>query len=161
MIYPKRKNGKEHGSVYTNEKTVDFILALSGLTKISDFLTKKTLEPAAGDGAFIKVILKKILQQIDGDPNLLINALKNITIIEIDKNKLNKLKKNLYSVFNEYDFEASSYIQYITFINDDFLFHEFEKYDVIIGNPPYIRYDNIPKEKRILYKKSFDCFKNR
>lgn len=37
---------------------------------------------------------------------------------------------------------------HITYINDDFLLHQFDKkYDVVVGNPPYMK---LTKEKKLL-----------
>ena len=61
MIYGKRTNGGEHGTVYTNIEAVNFILTLSGLNSSSDFLTKKILDPSVGDGAFIIPLIERIV----------------------------------------------------------------------------------------------------
>ena len=161
MIYPKRTNGKEHGSVFTNESTVNFILSLSGLNTLSDFCSKKILEPAAGEGAFLNVILSKILNLAGNYQETIISALKNITVIEIDPLKVDILLKNINNIFSNYGLDYLYYKDYLRVISADFLLFDFEKYDVIIGNPPYIRYDNIPMEQRVLYKEKFSCFKNR
>lgn len=43
--------------------------------------------------------------------------------------------------------------------NEDFLFSEWPvDFDFIIGNPPYVRYENIPENVRDIYKKKFSTF---
>ncbi|MDE5839866.1 MAG: Eco57I restriction-modification methylase domain-containing protein, partial [Muribaculaceae bacterium] len=45
------------------------------------------------------------------------------------------------------------------FKNEDFLFSHWDiRFDIVIGNPPYVRYENINPAKRDLYKKEFTTF---
>lgn len=83
------------------------------------------LEPSAGDGRFVDYIANR-------------NKNADITAVEIDYEECEKIKK----------------IKNTKVINDDFYnFYESqkdkaEKYDVVIGNPPYIRYQFLSEEQR-------------
>lgn len=161
MIYGTRANGGEHGTVYTNIEVVDFILSLSGLNTLTDVLTKKILDPSVGEGAFVIPLIKRIFALTNGDEANIIIALKNITLVELDPTKIEILKTNIISELCNTNTKYQTYIQYITIINDDYLTASTGRYDVIIGNPPYVRYDNIPVVKIEMYKRIFSCFKNR
>jgi adenine-specific DNA-methyltransferase len=68
---------------------------------------------------------------------------------------------NVRNYLDSIDHGIANYGKYMNVITGDYLMAETGKYDVIIGNPPYVRYDNIPIEKIDMYKSLFACFKNR
>lgn len=115
---------KLRGAYYTPFDLADKIVRLFDFEKI-----KTILEPSCGDGVFIDALAK----------NSLIS--KNITAVEIEEPELNKVKER-------YKNEGS-----VKLIKDDFLnFYENAKksqsYDLILGNPPYIRYQYLSEAQR-------------
>lgn len=115
---------KLRGAYYTPFDLADKIVRLFDFEKI-----KTILEPSCGDGVFIDALAK----------NSLIS--KNITAVEIEEPELNKVKER-------YKNEES-----VKLIKDDFLnFYENAKksqsYDLILGNPPYIRYQYLSEAQR-------------
>jgi len=161
MIYGKRTNGGEHGTVYTNEEVVSFILSLAGLNTLSDFLTKKILDPAVGEGAFVIPLIRRIIELSAIEESKIISSLKNLTLVELDPRKIEILKRNIIIELSKYNVNYKEYYKFIRIINNDYLLANTDRYDVIIGNPPYVRYDNIPIEKIEIYKRLFSCFKSR
>ncbi|MHA1338443.1 MAG: HsdM family class I SAM-dependent methyltransferase [Promethearchaeota archaeon] len=89
------------------------------------------LDTGCGKGVFLDELRQKILQDKNKNKN------KNIRIFGIEYNK------------ELYDFCKEKYADYLNtnfkIINDDFLSYNFsEKFDLIIGNPPYVHYNNLP-----------------
>ncbi len=160
-MYGARSNGGEHGSVFTRTEVVEFILSLSGLINKEDFLSKKTLDPAVGEGAFILCLLKRIANAFGSDKHGLENALMNITVVELDSNKCEKFIENIKSLLVSIDPTLSDHWKCINLINNNYLTTATGSFDVIVGNPPYVRYDNIPKDQIDVYRRIFPCFKNR
>lgn len=114
---------KYTGSYYTPDKITHFIInRLKGV--LSTYQTEiSVLEPSVGDGAFLKKIYE--LDLFGGKTNIRFKA------IDINQNELNKAQETLTD---------SSYFK--SFICQDFLEHsknEQDKYNLIIGNPPYIK----------------------
>jgi len=161
MIYGNRTSGGEHGTVYTNEEVVNFILSLTGLNSLSDFLEKKILDPSVGEGAFVIPLIRRILEVSKNNENNIVNSFKNITLVELDPKKIEILKNHILQELRTHNTNFEGYLQYINIINDDYLLANTGRYDVIIGNPPYVRYDNIPTDKVEIYKRLFSCFKSR
>lgn len=96
---------------------------------------KTVLEPSCGDGVFIDAL----------DDMKMLDQLNDITAIEIEQDEVEKLKHR---------FTKSKKIK-IT--NQDF-FDYYEKtyekkFDLILGNPPYIRYQYLEENQRILMSK--------
>ena len=78
MIYGKRSNGGEHGTVFTRIEVVEFILSLSGLVEREDFLSKRVLDPAVGEGAFILCLIRHIVMAFNKEKENIIKSLNNI-----------------------------------------------------------------------------------
>lgn len=124
----KKDNTKEklRGAYYTPltlaEKMIEFF--------VKDKNIRSILEPSCGDGVFIDAALEQGLLA-DG---------KSMTAVEIEKDETDKLSEKYASNSN------------IHIINRDFF--EFyrenthNKYDLIVGNPPYIRYQYLMESQR-------------
>ena len=107
---------KKLGSYYTPEPLIDF--ALSRIEKSFGNRKLHILEPGCGDGRFITRIHSK---GIIGEPYS--------TLIEIDDTSYADAKNNLAN------------LNHTRVVQQDFLFYESpenKKFDLIIGNPPYI-----------------------
>jgi adenine-specific DNA-methyltransferase len=161
LIYGTRTNGGEHGTVFTRSEVVDFILTLSGLVEPNDFLTKNVLDPAVGEGVFVLSILRRILDMFQFNEENLVTAIGNITAVELDKAKCDVFIGNVKKMLISVDPKLERYWKHIKLINGDYLNSNTSSYDVIVGNPPYVRYDNIPFYQIDIYKRLYPCFKDR
>lgn len=91
---------------------------------------ERILEPSCGDGVFIDGVI---------DTESFRNT--KVTAIELDKKEASCLKKRLKDQKN------------IKILNQDFFdyyrsYYKKEKYDLILGNPPYIRYQYLEEHQR-------------
>jgi len=102
--------------------------------------TERILEPSAGDGNFIVAAFEHCSTACDG-----LNL--NMVAIEIEKDELQKAVNRVI----EFNGDAAN----IEWINDDF-FKQYgklkvkEKFDVILGNPPFIRFQYFDDKTRDL-----------
>ena len=88
----------------------------------TDHQTVRILEPSVGVGNFIPLILEKF----EGKDIIL-------DVVDIDEHSLEIAKL----ILKNYDTPQNCTINYIA---DDFLLHDFdEKYDYVIGNPPFYK----------------------
>lgn len=129
-----KKNNSEQklrGAYYTPLPLAEAMVRL-----FADNNATKVLEPSCGDGVFIDCLANN-------------NTLKNIlslTAVEIDTNEAKKVQSKYVSekavqVLNEdfFEFYASNYKK--------------SQYDLIIGNPPYIRYQYLTETQREIQSK--------
>ncbi|MFD0940908.1 N-6 DNA methylase [Pedobacter boryungensis] len=118
------KTKKATGSYYTPSFLTDFIVDRVAAHHSNDD-SISILEPSAGDGSFLRSIAQS---------NRL-RSLKNIEVFAVEKEE-QEIKKAKISVANH-----SEHLKYF-FFNEDFLeyqLHSEQKYDIVIGNPPYIK----------------------
>ena len=126
-------NQKLRGGYYTPQVIADFLCKWSINSE-----TKSVLEPSCGDGSFIESA---------------INRFKDLNVEESEiENRINAIE-----LIDEEAIKAEERIKLLGLkkspvINSDF-FHfikenQNKKYEVVIGNPPFIRYQNFPDEHR-------------
>lgn len=89
--------------------------------------TAKILEPGCGRGVFLKYLIE--------------SGFKNIYACEIDKEDY-EISNNLYGNVAKIELK-------------DYLIYDETGFDVVIGNPPYVRWQNITKEDKEILKNDF------
>lgn len=153
-LYGLRASGIAQGDVFTRPEVVEFMLDQANYVSTRGLSNVSILEPSCGTGEFIIKIIERLY-----DSSLKFNfdfleALRNNVMgIDLDSNKIETCKDRLRRIYGEI-LEIDS-----IFRCEDFFKCEIEKYfDIVIGNPPYIRYENIPKEMVVKYKKQFKTF---
>ena len=103
--------------------------------------TAQVLEPSCGDGAFLVPIIQRLLT-LNAIPGSIANQ---ITAVEVDENEAAKAGKNVGSLLN-----GSKNIQVSH--SDFFGFYETKlngrRFDAVVGNPPFIRYQNFHESHR-------------
>lgn len=118
---------KLRGAYYTPlklaEKMVEFFK--------DDNSIRTILEPSCGDGVFVDALVE----------TQFLNKDKSVTAIEIEKKEAEKLQQKLGKDSK------------VKVLNKDFFefYHEnkdIKKYDLILGNPPYIRYQYLDEKQR-------------
>lgn len=109
----------DHAAFFTSKTLItEMMKELPG----TDQQTVRILEPSAGVGNFIPLIVKKF----EGK-NLLID------VVDIDAHSLEVAKL----ILKNYEIPQTCTIRYIA---DDFLLHDFQgTYDYVIGNPPFYK----------------------
>ena len=117
---------KLRGAYYTPLQLANAMVRLFASDNISS-----VLEPSCGDGVFIDSLVSKKL----------ISKVKKLTAVEIIDAEAEKVK-NKYACNNT-----------IEVLNEDFFdfykrCYSKNRYDLILGNPPYIRYQYLTKKQR-------------
>jgi len=125
---------KLRGGYYTPQAITDFICKWA-ITKP----TQKILEPSCGDGNFIESAICRFKEL--GAPNdKLTGLIKGIELVEGEaeksKNRAAKYGLNSTTILH------ADFFNYISNTNGE------AHFDVVIGNPPFIRYQNFPEEHR-------------
>jgi adenine-specific DNA-methyltransferase len=127
---------KLNGSFYTPKAVADFVVDYLA-TRMRDRLKMKILEPSAGDGAFIDAV---------SDHPEFSKRVAKVVAIERDKRELSKITfKQRRGVLRS--------------VHNDFLYYQVtrnEKFDLVIGNPPYIKKNHLKERQLRLCKEIHD-----
>jgi adenine-specific DNA-methyltransferase len=141
------------GTVYTKPDIVELLLDLAGYTVAAgDLLDRRLLEPSCGDGAFLAAILRRLLASARlvcpfpawDDPrwDLALTAVDiNPAAVAASRTLIRRclLEQNCPKARAD-DLAARWAFQ------TDFLLHDWERqrFDVVVGNPPYVRLEDMP-----------------
>lgn len=133
-------NQKENGSYYTPEIMSDFIVKRIFDTKFYKLPKKiSVLEPSVGDGIFVQSLLNNSISK---------NTDAALDIVERDSEELEKAK-SLFKNSKNKKIKLESHLQ--DFL--DFQKANKKKYDLVIGNPPYIKKNHLTKKQLELCEK--------
>ncbi len=126
--FEDKKEKKLRGGYYTPDQATDFITNWAVQPE-----TKTILEPSCGDGAFLKSIFKRVKTL-----NSKLNKF-DIQAIELNENEALKIPPEIRDNIN---LNIGDFFKYI-----------YEnplqtKFDSIVGNPPFIRYQDFPDTQR-------------
>lgn len=137
-------NQKLLGQVYTPRFVVEKILTDLGFDNPS-VLGKTVLDPACGDGRFLTVLAEKIIQ-FSPKENLKEN-LEKIHGWDIDEQAIEYCLENLNDLIKPFDIQVNWNIQVCNSLKKIIEF-DTQKFDFILGNPPYIRIQHLEKTER-------------
>ena len=117
---------KLRGAYYTPLQLANAMVSLFASEKITSIL-----EPSCGDGVFLDSITQQGL----------LNHIEKVTAIEIVSEEAEKLSLRFANTDN------------VSIFNEDFLdfykrSYSNENYDLVLGNPPYIRYQYLTEKQR-------------
>lgn len=135
---------KENGVVFTPEWVADFMVEeILNSRKVSG--NEKILDAGCGEGVFTVIAAQKFSKISGKKINEVIED--NVYFTDISEEYVEKTKHNLQKL-------SKIKIKKFNAIVDDFCFNEFtEKFDFIIGNPPYVRIQNLNGRREQLQKK--------
>ena len=155
-MYGDRSNGKKHGDVFTSPDVVKYMLDLSAYTSDHDLSQIVVIEPSCGEGEFVLEIVSRLSRSSEKFGFNLSHAVSRcLRCFDIDKEKLLMCIMKVKSLGLDLQLDES------IFKHEDFLLSETGKADLIIGNPPYVRQEQIPDEKKKKYRELFSTFKYR
>lgn len=151
--YGTRSNGGQHGDVFTKPCVVDYMLDMVGYTADKDLSMISITEPSCGEGEFIISIIARLAEsayRFGFDLNEAYH--RSVNASDLDGTKVLRCIERIKEAFPEIKNPG------IKIIVEDYLLTEHTPVDIIIGNPPYIRYEQIPENKLDVYKNRFATF---
>ncbi len=154
-----QKKSKILGQVYTPKWIVDEIL--DNVQYFGDTILEKYLiEPSCGDGAFLCEVVRRYIfeakQQNFSNDEISQQLSTYIYGVEIDKIEYEKCIYHLNDIVRK-GLGENITIQWQIF-NENTLYwyqNHLDKFDFVVGNPPYIRIHNLEEETRVFLKQKF------
>lgn len=126
-----------------------------------DLYGKKVMENSCGDGHILQEVVRRYIEDClknkISKEKIEIGLSNDIYAIEYDKPQYKKCKKNLDNILEEYGLEK---INWKHIKNRDALSNVYQnKFDYVVGNPPYIKYKSLSIEDREYIRNSFETCK--
>lgn len=153
----------EKGQIYTRPNVVEFMLTAIGLNTCEDFKNVRILEPSCGEGEFVVAIVDRLINLPQRRPTIKQLATKLLAVDLVTESiKITKKK-----VANLLEVRGYSTIEVTLLLNQWFLSADFLLADItsdfthVIGNPPYVRVENIPKNLLNEYRRHFATMTDR
>lgn len=149
--------GADYGEVFTRRWVVDLILDLVGYTAEEDLGRRVLVEPSCGTGAFLVPVVERLIASSvahDRDLRDLGPAVRAFDLLEANAERARKAVAELLTSHGLSDEEAETLTgEWIT--TGDFLLHPHEpaNADYVVGNPPYIRLENISRRTMDAYRR--------
>lgn len=155
-------NKKLNGKVYTPVFIVNKILDDINYNSV-EILGKSILDPACGDGRFLTIVAQRIIN-ISPKENLKEN-LEKIYGWDIDKQAIKECKENLNELIKNFDINVNWNLEICNSIEkltktDIFQQSQNQKFDFIVGNPPYIRIQHLDENQRKFIQQNYTFCNN-
>lgn len=140
---------KTNGIVYTPKSICDFIVKKMNLK-----INRTILEPSVGHGMFLFSILKYMEEKYELRANALFKYMINyIKVQDTNEKSIEDLGLIINAFFKKRGLDFANGVP--NKIGDTLKNNENERYDYIIGNPPYIRTQNLSPEYLSFLRKNY------
>ena len=156
---------REAGVVYTRPWMVELVLDLAGYVPEKRLADMVALEPSAGDGAFLSAMVRRLVVSSESHSIPLSRATAALQAFEIDPDAAEKavgvVRATLVSLkvaSATAEKLARSWIKVGDFLEASLCF---PIADFVIGNPPYIRLEEIPERKAAMYRNGYSAMRGR
>ncbi len=158
----------ERSQIYTRPEVVHFMLDCIGLkpngqSAANPFDSVRFLEPSCGEGEFVIPFVKRLIGSFKSKPTVeqLFNRLLAVDVsdrsIAVSKTKVTCLLADSGFTNKDIDRLLDNW-----FLTADFLLSDIQgKFTHIIGNPPYVRVEKIPKSLLKRYRNQFSTMTDR
>lgn len=153
----------DKGQIYTRPDVVDFMLDVIGLRDAEDLENVRILEPSCGEGEFVVAIAKRLVCAPMKKPTItqLMGKVLAIDLVvaslEITKSRVRKLLVDNGYLVCDIDRLLCDW-----FLVGDFLLEDIESnFTHVVGNPPYVRIESVPKGLLREYRRMFSTMTDR
>ena len=155
----------EYGEVFTRRWVVDLMLDLVGYTPGADLGSKVIVEPSCGCGAFLLPIVERLAESCTTYGRPLSeqgNAISGFDLLEHNAEIARKaVVAKLLDLGEALESAERLAKRWIT--TTDFLLSEgpVQTADFVVGNPPYVRLEDVPREVSDAYRSMWPTMRGR
>jgi len=152
------------GAVFTKPWVVDLILDLAGYTSDKNLVDLIAMEPAAGDGAFLGPMIERLVDSCQRLNRPLSDCTKSLVAFELDNTNAVKSRAIAREVLlrRGADPVLADRLPSLWIKSGDYLLDTMNlEADFVIGNPPYVRLEDIPEETAAQYRDIYQTMRGR
>lgn len=161
----KTAPSEEYGEVFTRRWVVELILDLAGYTADRDLGSMRAVEPSCGAGAFLGPMVERLVESCNlyGRPLAHASAaLRAFDLVdanaELARKSVVALLLDAGSSVGEAAALASAWVATGDFLLES---HDEQSVDFVLGNPPYIRLENVPADMNAAYRRACPTMRGR
>lgn len=147
----------DRGAIYTRREVVDCMLDWSGYTIDKPLKSFRLLEPSCGGGEFLVAAVERLLASEQRRPS--VKTIKNcIRAVELHRASFEKATLAVRSLLSSFGYSENEQqeLSDCWLIHEDFLLCALEgKFDLVVGNPPYVRQERINSALLAEYKRRY------
>jgi adenine-specific DNA-methyltransferase len=148
----------EHGAVFTRRWVVELILDLVGYTADRDLARLTAVEPACGSGAFLVPMVERLQTSANQHGRDLTQAYDAILALDVLQSNVATSRAAIESALTAggLDAPSSAALAAIWVHHGDFLLQPPPDgtVDYVVGNPPYIRLEAVPRARSDAYRRA-------
>jgi adenine-specific DNA-methyltransferase len=156
---------ENYGEVFTRQWVVDLLLDLTGYTVDRDLGALNLLDPSCGSGAFLRRAVERLLANAlahDRPLASLDRAIRAYDLqldhVELCRDLCRDLLKEAGASFATASELAHQWVEHADFLLSDV---DHRPADLVVGNPPYIRYDDLPDDLAAEYRDTWSTMRGR
>jgi len=144
--------GEDRGAVHTRPEVAEFVLDAAGWRESEPLESFRLLEPSVGEGDFLLPAVERLLTRVAPNDHRIQDC---IRAVEVNRAALQICRGRLESLLisKGWSYSVAAGVIGNWLHHDDFLFLPLDQiFSHIVGNPPYIRLENLPKELLKAYR---------
>lgn len=151
---------EERGAIFTRTEVVEFILDLAGYDPALPLHTKRLLEPSFGGGDFLFPAIERLLTSYrqHGGTKPEVDLLGAIQAVELHHDSVTGTGEALERLLVQHGLSAgaAATLRRVWLVQGDFLLTEFDdRFDFVVGNPPYVRQELIADALMAEYRRRY------
>lgn len=162
--YGERATGETHGVVLTKPHIVQLILDLANYTPKRNLAKLRLLEPSCGEGAFLIEGVRRLLASAKRHRVPLSKLTDSVRAYDIDEASIVHTKAAIRRLLAEggaspevADTLVAQWIRRADFLLTTIDGH----FDVVVGNPPYVRIEQLDPRLQAMYRGRFETIFDR
>ena len=152
VAYFSEASAESRGAIHTRPEVAEFILDLMGWSIGNRLSKSRLLEPSAGEGDFLIPAVRRLLAEIEPDD---LNIAPCIRAVEVNLGALAICRDRLHELLSERGWSRLRSEQLLGdwLVHADFLTIPLSaQFTHVVGNPPYLRLESLPKYLLRLYR---------
>ncbi|HKG61451.1 MAG TPA: Eco57I restriction-modification methylase domain-containing protein [Pyrinomonadaceae bacterium] len=153
------------GAVYTKSWVVDLILDLAGYTSDADLVSSIAIEPSTGEGAFLLAMALRLVESARLHRRSLLDCGDSLIAYELEEKTAQVARSAVIKalIANGTSVDDAETLTGKWIRIGDYLLEapSLPTATFVIGNPPYIRLEDIEDERADLYRSEYSTMKGR
>ena len=157
------QSDSEKGQVYTRPEVVEFMLTAIGLNTLDDIKNCRVLEPSCGEGEFVSAIVSRLINLPERRPAVEQLA-PMLLAVDLVGSSIEIAKKKVAALLDKRGYSTNEVTALLNhwFLRTDFLLADITpNFTHVVGNPPYVRVEKIPKGLLREYRTRFSTMTDR